>query len=222
MQCVICFRGPPSSRLPFRCVSCARNALYELRIDQASSLLEKESLSQSIDQVAPSVITDDDLLQRISSAQATYADVESAQARMTEIEIRTRDIITHTEMLRREIEEGKADILRRKAATAQRRSEHKCVALQLDMKRRGALEKVQKEIKRTTRKAGEQHQHIVVGRAFLCREAASLYDLKQRKLRTQGVVKEDYTIGGISIADLRDLNSMFFLHFRTSSLRPQR
>ena len=51
------------------------------------------------------------------------------------------------------------------------------------------------------------HSEIVNARVFLCTEAADLCGLRQRRRKKAGSIRDDYTIGGIGIVDLRDLNS---------------
>jgi hypothetical protein len=190
-------------------VSCARNALYELRIDNARALLDREAASNKVDHFAPATKTDIDLLARLSDTRiAGRVDISHASARTAQCREGIEQVQTHSELLRREIEEGKAEISRRKALLTQRRSEHSPASKAMAEWRKTSMESVQKAIRRTSTKATQQHQRMVDSRAFLCREAATLYGLKQRKKRGKdGVIIEDYFIGEVGIVDLRHMNS---------------
>ena len=79
---------------------------------------------------------------------------------------------------------------------------------------------LQKSINARQHDAALQHATISASRIFLCREAASLYGLRQRRRRRGGSTREDYSIGGIGIVDLRDLNSTAFPRFCFSADPP--
>ncbi|KAI9842270.1 MAG: hypothetical protein M1837_007339 [Sclerophora amabilis] len=206
MHCNICSRGP-NAKLSFHCVSCARLSLYEPRIKSAATLLEKESLGRQIDEVVHPGETTQHSKGKDADSVDNRWDVGLAASRAEECVERTQESKSCSSILRKEIELGRAEISRRKAILSQRRSDFASANHDLVPRRRVARESVEKSIQRTSYRWDQQHQKITESRVFLCREAAKLYGLRQRRRKKGGVIKDDFTIGGVGIIDLRDLNN---------------
>ncbi|KAI9818947.1 MAG: hypothetical protein M1832_004115 [Thelocarpon impressellum] len=190
MHCAACSR-PHSSRLPFHCVACARNALYELRLQNAGTLLHREALGREVE----------------GAAASDLPGLEREASQALESRERVAELRSHSTVLRAEIETGKADISRLKTSLAARRSDLASRTHNLPSRRATTLASVERGIARMKQTAVQQHQMTAESRVFLCQEAANLYGLRQRRRRKGGVVKEDYIIGGVGIVDLRDLNN---------------
>ncbi|KAL4927930.1 putative ZIP family zinc transporter [Aspergillus undulatus] len=73
----------------------------------------------------------------------------------------------------------------------------------------GVLNNIRHNIKRTDHAWHSNHTKTAEARIFLCREAASIYGLRQKVRKTDNGLKEIYTIGGVSILDLREMNGKF-------------
>ncbi|KAI9835727.1 MAG: hypothetical protein M1819_001905 [Sarea resinae] len=208
MQCDICLRSQ-SSRLAFHCTTCARNALYELRVENARTLLEKEELGRQVESLVSAPTTSNDTTKEAETERAgprRWA-IEQAVYQKQDSLDRIREMKAQSELLQSEIETGKADISRRKALLAQRRSELTEAGRELPSRRATTLGTVKKSISRTEARWDALHSKTVESRAFLCREAANLYGFRQRRRKKSGTIKEDYVIGGVGIVDLRELNS---------------
>lgn len=123
----------------------------------------------------------------------------------------TKTILSHVEALREETEKIKAEITTRKARLLRRRSEFASAKQELSKSQATAVEPVDKGIKRTEHRWDVIHNKTAESRLFLCREAALLYGLNQRKRKKGALGRDVYFIGGVPIADLRDLNSMQIL-----------
>lgn len=214
MQCEICNR-PASSRLPFNCTLCARDALYQPRIQLAQTLLHTESLGKEVER---NVVATSKREKVKSSAGARISDlnhtwtIHRAASDQSISEEKTQVVLSHVEALREETQKIKADIAARKASLLKRRAEFASAKQELSQSQASALDPVDKGIKRTEHRWEIMHNKTAESRLFLCREVAQLYGLHQRKRKKGGLGRDVYFIGGVPIADLRELNSMHVLH----------
>lgn len=213
MQCDLCHRSV-SSRLPFNCTLCARDALYQPRIQLAQTLLHTESLGKEVEQ---NIIAPSKREKARSSAGTKTSDlnpnwtIHRAASEQVISEGKTRTILSHVEALREETQKIRADVTARKARLLRRRSEFALAKQELSQSQASAMEPVNKGIKRTEHRWDVMHKKTAESRLFLCREAALLYGLHQRKRKKGGLGRDVYFIGGVPIADLRDMNSMHVL-----------
>ncbi len=214
MQCDICSRSE-SSKLSFRCTTCTRNSLYELRLKNAQTLLQKENIGH---QVQAAIAGTPSLTATAKVVKGRNPDTQHDQSahqwafeqfsnRGIESGERTQEILGHIDCIRNAIEAGKADIAWRRAQLSQRRSEVASATRGLAERRAVVLASLVKGTMKTDKSWNAMHKEIVNARVFLCTEAANLYGLRQRRRKRGGMIKDDYTIGGIAIVDLRDLNS---------------
>jgi chromosome segregation ATPase len=212
MQCGICSRRYVS-KLPFNCTTCARNALYELRLENASVLVDKEALGRQVEasiSLNSSIDTGRagaDVVEQSLPRNSNRMDIEQATAQKEESLERIQEIQNQANILRKDIESSRAHIAKLKASLAHRRSDYDSITHNLAARRATTLDSVEKSIRRIDHRWNTLHTRTAEARVFLCREAANLYGLKQRRRRKGGVVREDYTICGVTIVDLRDLNS---------------
>lgn len=211
MSCHVCSR-PSSSRLPFYCSTCARNQLYQLRVDNARILLEKEAIGRQIETALIGENDDDkrrrdDMPAQLEQKRCRRLALQAAHTKEAQCSARTKAILDHIEFLKSEIKEKKGDIVRRKAALAQRQSDAESAKHQLPERRSAMLTSIQNSTKRTEHLWHALHNKTAESRIFLCREAANLYGLRQKVRKKNGETRESYVIGGVTIVDLRDMNS---------------
>ncbi|WEW58510.1 hypothetical protein PRK78_003978 [Emydomyces testavorans] len=210
MNCHVCCRQPDST-LPFYCPNCVRNQLYPLRFDYARTLLEKESAGRQIERaVGHASRTSEagtELPDQSKRDQPSKVTIETLRTLKAQSEIRTEAIRVQIANLRREIEGGKQDIAKRRAALAKRHSDAESVNYQLPERRTAMLNNIQKEVKRTESAWNSLHTKTAESRLFLCREVANLYNLRQKSWRRNGEIISTYSIGGVNIVDPRDMNS---------------
>ncbi|KAL2869929.1 Atg14 domain-containing protein [Aspergillus lucknowensis] len=212
MSCDICTRAQ-TSRLHLLCPTCARNQLYSLRLESATLLLEKESLSQQVEAaVKPKLRTEtpsdarekyDTAPKNGSSNPWTLQIITSNQVRSSG---RMRVIATQIESIQSEIKNKNFDVSRRKLELARRRSDSESAKYHLTERETGLLAGIQNNNKRTHHLWNSLHAKTAEARIFLCREAASLYGLRQKVRKVDNGLKESYVIGGVNIIDLRDMN----------------
>lgn len=212
MQCDTCHRQP-SSRLPFNCTLCARDALYQPRVQLAQALLQKDEIGKEVEQnVADVAKSSKDYnaksIKRSEPKPNPSWTVQSAAAERALSDDRTASSLDHVQILRDEIRKTRDDISERKARFQRRRSEFASAKQELSRKQNSGTEPVDKGIRRTEHRWGLMHKKTAESRLYLCREAALLYGLQQRKRKKGGLGRDVYFIGGVPIADLRDLNSM--------------
>lgn len=209
MQCNICQRYW-SSKLPFNCTTCARNVLYETRIEQAQTLLQKEAAGNEVTGIVgatgPSTTSSKSSGKEDALSTKTW-ELERASSAKVDLLERTQAMLSHKDALRKELEETRESIARRKALLSQRRSDYDSASHHISQRRAAALEPVENGIIRTQTRWDALHDRTAESRVFLCREAANLYGLQQRKGRKGVLGRDSYTIGGVPIVDLRDLNS---------------
>ena len=134
--------------------------------------------------------------------------LKSEQLKSTE---RNQAILAHIEALRAETKQIKADIAKRKISLNVRRSTLEAAKKDLLQKQATAIKPINKSITRIEHRWEALHTTSAESRVFLCREAASLYGLHQRRRKKGTTGRDTYMIGGVPIVDLRDINSMSFI-----------
>ncbi|KAK7729596.1 hypothetical protein SLS57_002084 [Botryosphaeria dothidea] len=226
MECDIC--GKELAKARIHCSTCARAALYPYRIEQASTLLDRETFSQHVEAVASG--TEDRAGQAVSLGETLVDTHESSKrvaverdiAATEEIQERMRLITEQTELLKRQMEETRREIAARKAAIAQRRSDLESATYNIDKRRAKELDMV-KEVIRTVKHADDVgHREDIRSKVWHCKHAADVAGLKQRRRRSRdGQTKLEYYIGGVRIHDLRDLNSSRTLDNQKPLPRPR-
>ena len=195
MQCDICFRNG-GKKLPFLCPTDARNLLYEPRIRHAHTLLEKDALDQQIN----------GLLSNEDGTEASRADVDTIISEKEQTKDRTQQIIAHADDLRIKVQKAREDIAKRKATIERRKSELASALNGTEARRIRQTNEVERALRMTNNKWDRVNEVTQSSRRILCGEAAKLYGL--RRVRKHGG-HEEYKIGGISIVDLRFMNSEF-------------
>ncbi|KKK23790.1 hypothetical protein AOCH_000293 [Aspergillus ochraceoroseus] len=133
---------------------------------------------------------------------------------------RIKIIANEIESLGSAIKNKKFEISQRKLELARRRSDSESARYQLAEREGAMLASTQNNIKRTDHLWHSLHSKTAEARIFLCREAASLYGLRQKVRRRDNVTEETYVIGGVSIIELRNLNGksrLISIHLSTSA-----
>lgn len=209
MQCDVCQRSP-NNRLSFNCTLCARGALYQPRVQLAQTLLESEALGKEVEQNVNGVAQSNKATKSGSTkapeSKTTWT-VQRAVAEQTASEDKSQHIYDHVQTLREEIQNTKAEITARRMILERRRSDFASAQQELSQYRPHSVGDVEKGMRRTEYRWDTLHTKTAESRIFLCREAALLYGLQQRKRKKGGLGRDLYVIGGVPIADLRDLNS---------------
>lgn len=209
MSCHICVSS--HSRLPLLCPTCARNCLYQLRLENTQILLEKEILGHQIEAIVASDHTQEQ--HPTGEARPSEANHESARrwalqtihSQQAGSSSRKDTLTQQIEVLKESIRTKKADISERRADLRRRHSDAGSAQYQLEERETTTLTGIQNTTKRTEHLWHSLHSRTAEDRIFLCREAAYLYGLRQKTSRKEDA-RQTYVLGGTSIVDLRDMN----------------
>ena len=205
MQCAVCCRSSSGgSKSIFYCPGCARHSLYELRVESARTLLAREAASRKVEDV---VLDQKSASLESGGTRTTRYEPQLASIDRDQLEVRTREIKGQAEVLRREIESARVELSTFRSALARRRADYASATYHLDARRNSSLGSMESFIRRTVARADQQSIQTAESRVFLCREAAKLYGLRQRRRKKGDTFQEDYMIGGVGIVNLKDLNS---------------
>ena len=212
IQCCICHR-PSTTRLPFNCTICARNALYEPRLQHAHILLQKEVFSEDVEKAvaaakqtsrayAASPRADSEL-----SDSARRMSISITHTEQTKVIHATQIISDHMQTLRKEVSSMRLEIAKRKARLHQRRSALMASRAELSQRHTNSSHPTEIDAVNIRKQWDAVHDKTMDSGVVLGREVAGLLGLQQRK-RKKGVSRRDlYFLGGNAIPDLRDLNS---------------
>lgn len=202
MECDVCSKAEE----PFLCATCARTTIYLTRLEVAKVLLEKDSLGQKIENIVNSNIN----LPRDEQNQG-FASVWESETKQMKIR-RTRDEIdekkSHVQSLRHELGILQDEITKRKAEITVRRTDLESVKSRLPDRQGMTMGKMIEVKNKGTTSFDSLHKSSTNTKAFLCREAAALLRLKQKKRVKSGTVKDMYSIAGLFLPDLRDINNI--------------
>ncbi|MCJ1435852.1 hypothetical protein MMC27_005228 [Xylographa pallens] len=202
--CQVCHR-PGTSILSLNCATCARNVLYEPRLQHVQSLLSKEALGREVEHALTAGRNPRSAPYGArSSARISY---ETSTSQLSEVIERTKTVLDHVDILQDQTKEMRLDVAKRKAAQESRRRALTSAKRDLAEQEGKAMEPIQKAIAKTNFTWDILHAETVKSRVFLCREVASLYGLQQRKRRKGVSGRDTYLIGGVPIVDIRDINN---------------
>ncbi|KAL8947488.1 MAG: hypothetical protein Q9222_006236 [Ikaeria aurantiellina] len=205
MHCDIC-RRPCSDGLPFNCVVCARDTLYQLRVSIAGTLIEQEAASSRIEQILSTTRSKDakDLAAKPSTPpdQRHPLRHEAFVVEESALKERTRLILDHTKDLDVAVKCLREQIPSQRASNLARRKDLHAATQDLTRRQTLLIEPIETAISKTRKRWEILHTWTVESRLLLCREAASLYGLQKRSNRGPS----RYAIGGLQIQDLRKLN----------------
>lgn len=215
-KCQICHRSS-SNHLPFYCPTCARNVIYNIRIQNAHALLDKEVLSREVERIIEHGIdstrspshtdanTNANAEEVDAGRQVAYDRARVAHAQSIQ---KSREISIYCDTLREEAKGLREFIKEKKALLARKQASYAAAASELTRLKACSFEPLEKELEATKSRWDAVHNRTTESRVFLCREVATLHGLQQRK-RKKGMSGRDiYLIGGVPIVDVRDLNSM--------------
>ncbi|PWY71484.1 hypothetical protein BO70DRAFT_389650 [Aspergillus heteromorphus CBS 117.55] len=208
MSCHTCFRAP-ASRQQFLCSTCARNQLYQLRLENARILLEKESIAHQIEAVVRHNAAQVKGLGDPAENTAACGDCLSTQwsfqimaKKKAESSLRMKSLASRTENLISEINGKRLNVSQRRLTLARRYSDSESAQYQLGDREDAMLAGFHNNIKRTDHLWHSLHNKTAEARIFLCREAANLYGLRQRTKNKEGALQEAYIIGGATPAHI--------------------
>lgn len=213
MECTVCStvfssRGQPT------CVSCARALVYQARLDRLADLLNTETLRRQVNSVI-SPLSDHSL--SLSSPSPEVVDLTESSKKHAHVQVlqesratRSRCTIINEQvnLLKQQMDEARRENISRQLDIKQRRAEIVRERAEMTSRVPQLLEPLHATIRRSQRRLDKVQARTLEGRTKLCQETARLAGLQQKRRRMpDGTIMYDHVIGGISITDLRHLNS---------------
>ena len=204
------------------CVTCARAALEEPRIELALRLVECDSVSNHVQAAIEGA--DDRQSQHVSLNDSRggllvdrhectkSVELQRTKAWTVEVEDRIANIMEQSALFRDQVKAARQEIEQKKAMIARRKSDLSSATYGIESRRANELDKLQQNIKRMTYKSDKVHHETIEWRMYHCNTAAKLAGLKMSRRKTKdGGVREVYNIGpgnALRVYDLRELNGM--------------
>lgn len=203
MDCDICARsGPELTNIGLYCTSCARAALYTPRLEHGRVLLEKAALNSKFDTITNESGTADG---NRSLAKAWRTEISRTRASDLNCDLQQKQVSITS--VNDDISNLRNEITRRKAELESRRAALKTVKGSLAGQDRGQIDRIGEVTAKGLKNFNAIHDASVETRAYLCREAATLLRLRQRKTRRNDQIREHYLIAGWQIPDLRSITN---------------
>lgn len=213
MECDTCAKQAHPGAA-FHCATCARSAIYTLRVEHAATLLDKESLGKRVEAAITgtpggsqdSITLGGMLVDTTEAAKTTNYDRTLAE--LDDSRERVNQISDKAAVLKRKVDEQRRRIADMKKDIARRKSDAESAKHGLAARETRRIDEIQSSIDRAQLRWDRDYHKTVHARMYLCREAADLAGLRKRKRRTEdGNVRYFYSVGGVELPDLRGLNS---------------
>jgi chromosome segregation ATPase len=205
MECEICSRKDVSN-VGMHCTVCARTSIYALRLEAARLLLEKERLGQSIEKSTSQTPPTNGAVDAKAIQRGWRSELLQGKHHMLKQKIENMQLSTNN--LREEILTMRKELVQKRTALAQRRSSLQTITESVPERRRQLFDKLKQIGRRGTRSFDTINTSSVDSRAFLCREAAALLGLRQRRVRDElGHIHEQFFLANHLLKDLRQIYS---------------
>lgn len=209
MECEICLRTPDEG-IDFLCAACARTTVYLPRLEYAQTLLEKNAISAQVEAtVAGATVTEP-----TAAASATVeTDRRVWQTELIHIQVneKKRNLERNRldqQQVKEESQELRSQIEALKARIAEKKSLISTIQSTIPTRRDGYLTQASATSTKTSSSLFKLQQKSLEDRAKLCREAASLMRLRQRRRQRDNPDREQYSIAGLTLPDLREISNL--------------
>ncbi|XXH05543.1 hypothetical protein Hte_011973 [Hypoxylon texense] len=202
MNCDICQRAHHPNRLPFFCAVDARNKIYGRRITNARILIEAEELESRVTKLLSVSETDSATPNKDRSPRLYQENCASEEHKSM---ARTEMIMAAADKLRDEVAAARREIEERKAGISRKKSDLAAASKGLAVRRNRETEETKTKIKMQKYTWDREYEAMTQYRAALCMEVAKLYRLQ--RVRRGNPVRFEYKIGGIDIIDLHNMNN---------------
>ncbi|KAL2422830.1 Autophagy-related protein 14 [Exophiala dermatitidis] len=207
MPCSVC-QTQLSQEGGVHCAGCARAALYNVRTELAKVLLEKEALRRKVEAITGPEPDPSQPLDEETAALRSAWQAQNIRNQVQESKERTEETYRLISEKKKELEERKARAQELREKLGKRRT-NLALAEESLAKDKKKHEEVKEAYGKQKAAHDTLHNQIVESKAALCRKAAGLLKLQHTKKKTKdGVVRDRYTIGGLLLPDLRDINNL--------------
>ncbi|KAF2218098.1 hypothetical protein CERZMDRAFT_22244, partial [Cercospora zeae-maydis SCOH1-5] len=208
MDCDICSRPLGGRRRPL-CAGCAQAALYNARINQATTLLHKDKHHAQAEAVVRpgndgvlAALPEDADLDAITTGMRMHG-MERSQAETAAAELRINSIVDKAAELKRELEQFKHHIAAQKEDSSVRRKALAAGRDEFERAKPRSAEPIASTSKKASQRLEKVRGRIVDARLLLCREAALAVNFHRRR-GADG--RSEYVLGSIVVPDLRELH----------------
>ena len=214
LSCQVCSR-PPNGQRAFHCITCARSALYELRLEHAKALVNKEALGKEVERAVTAGLGLLNHAERKNSkaqkdeGPGNRIAVERAKAQAADAENSTQRLREDASTVRTETKRLREAVAERRRRLARRKATHDAATKAIGLVEEEAVLPLREHIRALETRWQKVQDHTAESRMLLCREAASLCSLQQKKRRNGQPSRDIYFMGGVPVVDLRELNSKF-------------
>ena len=205
MECDICTRTPPETN-EFLCTACARNIVYLSRFEYAQALIAKDVHYRKV-QDAISHHTGDSQDTRNIIDQKIF-ETEITQFQINEIKERVKAFAQARELLTSEMQDLNKQIQIQKSNIVEKREMLITVRDGIPARQQSfrtdavnANSKVQASLTRLQQLSAD-------ARAKLSREVASLMRLRKRRSQREPPTREQFSIAGLTLPDLREISTV--------------
>jgi len=216
MECQLCLEHISQVKKAI-CPSCVRTILYKPRLDRLQSIINKEALTNRIQLILDTVSHDNS--SPLSSASQIVDITESGRkfevARQAElikrIDLHIRDVHEQQKLVQKRVIEIRQSNARISADNAERQQKLDQARKEFEQGREGKLEEIMSDCARLENRLIKIRRYSTESRKRACEETAHLLGLCKRKVYSSdgSTTVDQYTIGKVTIPDLRDMNSMF-------------
>lgn len=204
MECSICSRRH-SDKYPFYCTTCARNAIYGPRVENVKILIDKDHLSKDIERLT-TTSADGNASSEPSEVSPRWV-LEEHRTATLQSQHKATTLQEHRKSLATEIAKLKEELSQRKALLNKRRSTLDTIYNTVPRRRQELIDKVDGKVRQQEEELELNHRKTKESRAFLAREAAALLRLRHVRIEKSGKIRDSYSIGGIFLPDLREINN---------------
>lgn len=209
MECDICSRSSQQA-IDLLCAACARNAIYLPRLEHAQLLLDKDSLNRKLEErinnslpEGSDVAADGDLK---IGRENWKAHMEGIYTNETQKRIAAaKDGQGH---MRDEIAELRHQIEALKNRIAEKKQTLEGIERVMPIRRDSYIGNVSGTNTKALSSLSRIQQKSAEDRAKLCREAASLMRLRQRRRQRDVLARDQFSIAGLTLPDLREISNL--------------
>lgn len=205
MECSICAQSH-SEKLLFHCVTCARDSIYAPRLESARVLLEKDRLSKEIASLTTTTKNDGQESDQQDGSRRWILEKRRIAAHQSKS--RATALQEHRTAISAEIAKMKEELSQRRAMLNKRRVTLDKIYDAVPQKREETLKSFDSKVQQQEQDTKTNHRRTRESRAFLAREAATLMRLRHVRAEKRGRTVDYYSIGGIFLPDLREMNSI--------------
>jgi hypothetical protein len=202
MECDICSRKD-LAQVGLYCPTCARSAIYPLRLEAVRILSERQQIGKKIE-VATTGQGEDVEGQKLNKIWQTEVN-KATSAGLRDKIARERSEVSD---LKAQVERMREEVSRAKTLVAQRRGHVETLKTQLPPRQHARQERVNNRTTKEISILDAASTKTATFKLSLCVETAKLLRLKRTRERVGDHARDQYFVSGFTVPDLRSINNM--------------